>query len=579
MNWNLNRLYPGFDDPTFISDLNSISARGEELLSEVKAAADWRDMERLIDKFNDLYAPVLRVGLFVQLTLAVDSQNADALRCMDKLMRSNVTLSKVYSELSKLTQRIDIAEGCANSETLKYHEYFLKQLAREAAHTIKDPAVEDAVLKMQLTGGSAFEQLRDQLDAGHMIELNGEKLPLSAVRGKAYSESADERRAAYEAEIAAYPAIETAMAACLNAIKGEALTLCELRAYDTVLDTALAASRMDMATLDAMLSAMRESLPDFRRYFRAKARMLGYAGGLKFYDLFAPVGEGARKYTLEEARDTLVEVMSKFTPEMGAFIKNAFDENWIDAYPKEGKVGGAFCAGAQPILKSYVLANFDGSLASVGTLAHELGHAYHNSRTQHLTYVMADYPMPLAETASIFNETLLVNRMLEGADAQTRATLLDQQISDAAQVIVDILSRYIFETEVVSRRKDSTLTPSELCDIMTEAQKATYGDGLDENCMHKYMWACKSHYYSTGVHFYNFPYAFGLLFGLGVYALYLKQGSAFPAVYDKLLEATCLGDVRDVAASVGIDVSDVGFWRSSLDVMRARIAEFEALCP
>ena len=155
--------------------------------------------------------------------------------------------------------------------------------------------------------------------------------------------------------------------------------------------------------------------------------------------------------------------------------------------------------------------------------------------------------------------------------------LLDQQIGNAAQVVVDILSRFLFESEVIERRKDHTMLPDELKAIMLDAQKQTYGDGLDENVLHPYMWACKTHYYSAGLHFYNFPYAFGLLFGLGVYERYLEKGEAFLPEYDALLAATGLGDVKDVAARVGIDVTDVNFWRKSLSVVEKMIDEMEKL--
>ena len=315
----------------------------------------------------------------------------------------------------------------------------------------------------------------------------------------------------------------------------------------------------------------------FRRYFRLKARMLGYEGGLKFYDLFAPVGQMKGGYTPEDAREILVRELGAFSPRMADMIGRAFDERWIDMYPRAGKSGGAFCSGMHPLGISYVLANFEGSYGSVSTLAHELGHAYHNECMKDLPILMADYPMPLAETASIFNETLLAQRILEDADRDTRIALLEQQLADAAQVIVDIMSRYLFESEVVARRSDTTLSPRELCEIMLDAQKKTYGDGLDPECLHPYMWACKSHYYSTDVHFYNFPYAFGQLFAVGVYALYQKKGAAFLHDYEKLLRAAGSGMVRDVAASVGIDVADVNFWRSSLKVFEDKLEELEKL--
>ncbi len=574
MNWDLSKLYKGFDDEAFLKDIGALEGTYARLLAETEKLDGPENLAALLKGVADAVTTEIRLSLFVQLTLAAEATNESALALAERLMVFGNGRHRVMSAASSFMKDKDADEYAARDPFLSAHKYMLVLLKREAAHVI-DPALEETVLKMRMTGANAFAQLRDQIDAGHVIDLDGEKHPLSAIRGMAYSPDADLRRRAYEAEMAAYPAIETPMAACLNAIKGEALTLLPLRHYQDALDTALDLSRIDRATLDALLSAMRESLPAFRRFFRAKAKKLGYEGGLKFHDLFAPVGASAKEYTLDEARALLNEVFSRVSPKMAAFIENAFEDRWIDAFPRQGKVGGAFCAGAHMLKTSYVLANFDGSLSSVSTLAHELGHAYHNDRVKHLPILMTDYPMPLAETASIFNETLLVNKLLENADANTRVTLLDQQLTDAAQVIVDILSRFLFEAEVFKRRADHILTPRELCEIMTGAQKETYADGLDEAAMHPYMWACKPHYYSPDLHFYNFPYAFGLLFGLGVYALYLERGEAFLADYDQLLTATSAGDVRDVAASVGIDVTDVEFWRGSVKVLTDRIDEFE----
>lgn len=273
----------------------------------------------------------------------------------------------------------------------------------------------------------------------------------------------------------------------------------------------------------------------------------------------------------------LVRVMGRFSPVMAEFIDRAFEDRWIDVYPREGKQGGAFCSGVHPLKMSYVMTNFDGSYSSVSTLAHELGHAYHDRCMEGVSVLLSDYPMPLAETASIFNETLLMEKMLETADDATKLTLIEQQVGDAAQVVVDILSRYLFESEVVDRRKERSLSPRELCEIMLDAQRQTYGDGLDPDCMHPYMWACKSHYYDTDVHFYNFPYAFGLLFGLGVFARYQRDGEAFLPEYDRLLRSTGSGNVREVAAGVGIDVTDREFWRSSVRVLADKVDQLEKL--
>ena len=583
MHWDLTKMYSGFDDAKLAADFAQAQALNQELaaLLQEKPADVGALLVQAVRTAQKRSEKMALVGEFIFLNLATNAKNEQALAWMDKLMRAQVEMQQTSSAFMRYVSKVEGLDALiAREPLLKEHEYMLKTMVKDAAH-VMDPAIEGPVLKMQMTGGEAWSQLSDQITATHMVEMeiDGEKqsLPLSTVRGMATSPDASVRRRAYEAELASYPRIELAMAACLNGIKGEALTLCELQHYDTVLDTALDATTIDRQTPDATPPAMRESLPAFRRYFRAKARHLGHEGGLPFYDLFAPIGAAGKTYTLEEARQLLVQVFGQFSEKMSRFIDRAFEEHWIDAFPYEGKQGGAFCAGVHPLGISYVLANFEGSLDSVSTLAHELGHAYHGDCVKHLSILNADYPMTLAETASIFNETMLVAKLQEGANPQERLMLLDQQIGNAAQVVVDILSRFLFESEVIERRKDHTMLPDELKEIMLDAQKQTYGDGLDENVLHPYMWACKTHYYSASLHFYNFPYAFGLLFGLGVYERYLEKGEAFLPEYDALLAATGLGDVKDVAARVGIDVTDVNFWRKSLSVVEKMIDEMEKL--
>ena len=583
MTWDLSKLYASFDAPEFLNDIEELKKTAEAAVMQARgmdkvSVPALEEAIRLNEKAATLATKTMS---FAQLTLAADANCEPAMAAYARLLPVMNRLEEATSAMSAQLGAVEDLDGLiGESDLLKAHAFLLRRLQQNAKHVI-DPALEPTVLRMQMTGGNAWEQLRDQLDGNHMVDItvDGEtkSLPLSAVRGMANSPDADVRKAAYEAELAAYPKMEIPMAACLNGIKGEARTLAELKHYDSVLDMALDGANMDRETLDALLEAMEESLPMFRRYFRLKARMLGYDGGLRFYDLFAPVGRAKGDYTPEDARQILVRELGAFSPRMADMINRAFDERWIDMFPREGKGGGAFCSGMHPLGISYVLANFEGSYGSVSTLAHELGHAYHNECMKDLPILMADYPMPLAETASIFNETLLAQRILENADKDTRVALLEQQLSDAAQVIVDIMSRFLFEKEVVERRADTTLSPRELCEIMLDAQKKTYGDGLDPECMHPYMWACKSHYYSTDVHFYNFPYAFGQLFAVGVYALYQQKGAAFLPDYEKLLRAAGSGMVRDVAASVGIDVADVNFWRSSLKVFEEKLEELEAL--
>ncbi len=577
--WDLTVLYRDFDDPQIERDFNELSrlcAQARDFLQGDPQTA----LENASDAMEELSRLSSALGSFASLTLAADANNERAQQLMDRLMIFSVQLSLLSSALVRYIGHVEnLEELIAGSEKLQKIDFFLRRSKEKAKH-LMDGAIEEWMLKMSLTGGSAFSNLRDKLDATVTVDYKGEQLPLSAVRSKAYDPDPAVRKAAYEAELAAYPKIEIPMAACLNGIKGEALTMIEATHFDSVLDQTLAQSNMDRATLDAMLSAIREALPAFRRYLRKKGEILGHKNGLPFYDLFAPIapeGYTPKKYTIEEARQKLIDEMGKFTPDMAAFIDQAFENRWIDVYPRDGKGGGAFCAELHALDQSRVLTNFAGSFSDVSTLAHELGHAWHNRCMAGLPYSMIDAPMPLAETASIFNETLLANAAMAQADKKERFSLLEGSLMEVTQVIVDIYSRFLFESAVIEKRKERTLSVSELKELMLDAQDKSYGDGLDPALRHPYMWACKSHYYIPGLSFYNFPYAFGQLFGAGVYAQYRQEGASFVPKYNRLLRSCGSGWVADVAKSVGIDVRSVDFWRESLRVYEREIDEFIAL--
>jgi oligoendopeptidase F len=228
--------------------------------------------------------------------------------------------------------------------------------------------------------------------------------------------------------------------------------------------------------------------------------------------------------------------------------------------------------------ESRILSNYDGSLDEVLTLAHELGHAYHNECLRGKTALQRRTPMTLAETASIFNQTIVADAALARAESPAEElAVLEAFLADAGQVVVDISSRYLFESEVFQRRARAELAAEELCEIMLQAQRDTYGDGLDGNYLNPYIWAWKPHYYSSTLSFYNFPYAFGLLFGLGLYAIYEQRGEAFLADYDALLAST--GDARaeDLAARFGIELRSPAFWESSLEIVARRVDRYVAL--
>ena len=363
------------------------------------------------------------------------------------------------------------------------------------------------------------------------------------------------------------------MAYALNSIKLETITDCQLRGYASPLDRTLEQSRMERATLEVMLGAMDEYLPKFWQYLKAKGKALGHENGLPWYDLFAPMGHAAAKFTAEDARTYLVNLFRGFDGELADMVAEAFDNAWIDFYPRDGKAGGAFCAGVECLQESRILTNFDGMFTDVVTLAHELGHAFHNRCIRTHRPLNHDYSMPVAETASTFNECVVMAAAIRDAsDPQEKLALIESQLQDATQIICDIYSRYRFEASVFANREQEFMPADKLCQLMLTAQKQSYGDGLDPDCLHPYMWVCKSHYY--GPTFYNFPYAFGGLFARGLYARYEQEGPAFVPKYKKLLYATTVSSAEDTARVAGIDLTDKAFWRSALQTIADEIDQF-----
>lgn len=586
LNWSLKELYESFESKNFKEDLRECDNSIENFIQWVETSTkdcdnfikNLEEFIRLKSHLEDLFS---RLFAFCQLNLSVETNNSAALKNLEILEQKYASLAEADAKIKKwIGNTNDLNNLIEHSTLLKEHSFYLKEIQLNSKYVLSDK--EEAVIaKMKNTGSSSWAKLRDLLTSSVKvdIELNGEKkqLPLTVIRNMAYEKDEETRKKAYEAELDSYKKIEEAVAACLNGIKGEVITTSKLRGYKSPLEEALINSRMDEETLDAMLAAMKESLPSFRKYFKRKGELLQKNNGLPFYDIFAPIGKSNMEFPYEKGKEFVYENFKTFGTKLADYAKKAFDNNWIDVKPKEGKVGGAFCSNLHSIGESRIMLNYGDKFDDVITLAHELGHGYHGECLKDEAILNSDYPMPIAETASTFCETIVKKAAVKNASKEEAFTILESEIGDYAQIIVDIYSRFYFESEVFKRREISSLSPSELNEIMIEAQKYTYGDGLDEKYLHPYMWICKPHYYDADYNFYNFPYAFGLLFAKGLYAEYLKRGESFIAGYDKLLKATGKMNLADVAKLMNINIKNIEFWRSSLRIMEEDINKFMKL--
>ncbi|MFW5995482.1 MAG: M3 family oligoendopeptidase [Spirochaetia bacterium] len=463
-------------------------------------------------------------------------------------------------------------------EKLSAYRFFLEEELENQQHQMT--ASEEALAAdLGRSGADAWSRLQDSVSSTLSVlwdEQTGETKTVVELRSLAHDPDRSIRRHAWKRELDAWKQMETPLAFAINGVKGHTISLNERRGYRDPLDKATSDSRITRTTLDTLIGVAEESLPVFRRYLHAKAELLGLERAA-FYDLFAPVGIQSGQWTFAEARRTIETVFGSFSDELAAFARNAFDKRWIDALPRKGKVGGAYCTSMPNARVSRVLANYDSTFSSVSTLAHELGHAYHHEVLKEHPAILRDYPMTLAETASIFSETLMFNHALSSTSGMEKLVILDTFLQDTTQVVVDILSRFYFEQSLFAARQEGELSPEELNSLMTDAQKRAYGDGLDETQLHPYMWAAKVHYYIPSLSFYNFPYTFGALFAMALFGLYESDTAGFPARYNELLEMTGSASAEQVTAGLGFDIQKPTFWRQGISVIERHVREFETL--
>lgn len=582
MEWDLSQLYSSFQSEEYQKDFKLLEEMIEDLLvwSEKELASVENAPEKVkvfLEKYVAITEKSSNLGYFAFLTISVEADNEDASKYADKIQVLSSKLTPAMVRFERFLSSLENFDEVLKTNIAKEHEYWLRKRLEHAKRLLSEQE-EEIIAQMKTTGGYSWSRLRGTVTAKLTgeIEIDGEEkeLSINAIRNMAYDKNPEVRKRAYETELKAYPKVEDTVASALNSIKGEYLIIIKKRGYSSPLEATLEYMRLDRDTFDTVMDVIKENLPAFRKYLKHKAKLLGYENGLPWYDLFAPIGKFEKTYTIDEAKEFILSVFKEFDEELYSLAKRAFEEKWIDFTPRKGKRGGAFCAKLHTIKQSRIMANFDGSFDGITTLAHELGHAFHNYNQKDESILLATSPMPIAETASIFNEVLLIEKTLPTVDKDAQIFILEKDISGNTQVIVDIMSRFIFESEVFSRRAEGVLSVNQLKQIMLDAQKEAYGDGLDENHLHPYMWLIKPHYYSPDLHFYNFPYAFGLLFSRGLYAMYKREGDSFIPKYKELLRSTGKYDVGDVGSIIGIDLREKAFWEASMESLKEEIDKF-----
>jgi pepF/M3 family oligoendopeptidase len=604
--WNLDSIFPSINSAEYKAVLSDFESGMENLGSLLESASNFIKnasenfdfptwLKGFLEADEKVSALCGSLNAYAYIIYSVDTTNTDYLNNITRI--DNLTLR--YRQLDLSFKSVLLANSGSLEDFYKRfpeyegYRYLLNETLEETRHQMS-AAEEKLAGELQQTGGDAWDRLHEQLISNLKDAESGKTF--NELRNDAYSADPKVRKSSYEKEISLLKQNEIAFAACLNNLKGETLTLNRHRKWQKPLDRSLSSARLSQKTLDALISSIEESLPLWREYFNLKADFLHKNNltvsqdkkGLAFYDLFAPLvstplnkrdnsekGLLSKEWTFDEARDYIIERYSSFSAEMGEFAKKAFAENWIDAEVRAGKVGGAYDEDFALGHQSRIMTNFTGAFSDIITLAHELGHAYHFSCMKGKPSAFFSYPMTLAETASTFAETIVKQDMISKCSDAEKIQILDLDLQDVSQVLVDILCRFYFEKSVFEERKSGELNADDFCRLMKEAQEKSYGNGLNSE-RHEYMWAVKSHYYSTGLDFYNFPYAFGQLFAAGLYARYQKEGKDFAKTYAELLSNTGNMSCEDLCKKAGFDITQKDFWKHGIEMYAKEVEMMKA---
>ncbi len=494
--WDLSNVYPSLDSAEFQQAVDELNRRLDDLDkfldarqiargSPPQAPAALRDaVEGYLERANAALELNGTLGAYVRSFVTTDSYNAAARRWLSRLEQSSVRLSQQGTRFDGWLG--DNAAGLpgllAELGPAQAHAFYLREVADQSRYLMSE-VEEGLAAELSLSGSNAWRKLQgtvtSQLSVPFERDGRRERLPIAALQNVSWHDPDEAvRRRAYEAELATWESVREPLAACLNGVKGAANTLNRRRGRTDALHAALDESRLDRATLDAMLGAMRDSFPAFRGYLQAKARRLGHAA-LPWWDLLAPVplpgAEAAeRRFSYAEAEAFIIRQFGQFSGRLAGLAQRAFANRWIDAEPRDGKRGGAFCMWVPSVRESRVLCNFDGSLDRSFTIAHELGHAFHNECAADKRPLQTVTPMTLAETASTFCETLVTEAALASAASPAEElSILETFLIGATQIVVDISSRFLFEQEVFERRAQAELSADDFCEIMLRAQRAT----------------------------------------------------------------------------------------------------------
>ncbi len=578
MKWDLDRIYTSINSKEYKKDIEDLNLNIKEFnLIDIDKNFTLEDFKKYFLMYEKVYSLHRKLYSYIYLRLSTDSKDKDALNENSYLMDKNVSIALMESRLIKILNG-DLLESINSDPDFSDYRFLIKELYEKSKHLLSDE-VEETMTSLLNYGAISYGDMQERLVSKFKVKIDlgsGEEfIPLTKCRSLLEEDDRSLRLLAINAEKEVYKYMEDPISFSLNNIKKSVIYDVKKRGYESPLSKSLIDNKMKEETLNSLIEGVKESLPLFRDFLKSKGSLLGDSK-VYYSDLFASTRKTSKEIDFDYAKEFLKNSFKSFSPKVYDFACKAFDNRWIDPFIREGKVGGAFCFNIPSIGESRILLNFNNSYDSVFTLAHELGHAYHGEILKHERAFNTDYPMTIAETASIFFETLVCDKAFSlEEDINEKIIILEYELNSAAQIVLDIYSRFLFEREVFKRCENEFLTPEDLNDIMLRAQKESYGDSMHD--YFKEAWIYKSHYYDFNYNFYNYPYTFGLLFSLGIYNLYLNGEKDFHNKYEEMLKVSGRSYLEDLSKIFNIDITNKEFFKSSLDILKDKYLKYRSL--
>nr|WP_186672366.1 M3 family oligoendopeptidase [Sporosarcina sp. BP05] len=543
-----------------------------------RSAGASKEVVDLIESLKEVALNLSQAGAVIGCFLAADTTDKKALQLQGETGSLGARFStiglKIRQTLAKADE--DTWNGLMESDELKVFAFVLNEWREEVNLKLSEEE-ESLITSLSVDGYHGWGQLYDLLvgEIKIKIELDGEEKELSVGQANNLSshENADVRKRSFEALEEAWAGKEDFFASALNHIAGFRLEVYKKRGWDSVLKEPLLRNRMSEDTLDAMWGAIGVNKAPFVEYLNVKARMLG-TDKMNWYDMDAPVTASTKKMTYQEGAEFILKHFREFGPELEGFSRQAFEDSWIEAEDRPNKRPGGFCTGMPASEQSRIFMTYSGTMSNVATLAHELGHAFHSYALRPVHWMNRQYAMGVAETASTFAEMIVADAAVKAAETKDeKIALLEDKIQRSVAFFMNIHARFLFETRFYDERKNGIVSAERLNELMAEAQQEAYGDAL--NTVHPHFWASKLHFYITGVQFYNFPYTFGYLFSLSIYAKALENGEGFEQKYMALLRDTAVMSVEDLAMKhLGEDITKQEFWAKGVALCVKDVEEF-----